>query len=629
VVSLIWLVPAIPFASFIILALWGRLIGKRLSSIVGAGSIGLSAFFAVLSAIGYFGLPSDTVSFSQTLWQWFSAGSLQIKLSLYLDPLSVLMILVVTIVGFLIHYYSVSFMADDEGVSRFFAYMNLFVGFMLILVLADNLLFLIIGWEGVGLCSYLLIGFWYKDPANGAAARKAFIVTRIGDVALLIALFVLFYNFKTLDIQQILSGAGSQWTVGASVAVISAVLLLGGAVGKSSQLPLQTWLPDAMAGPTPTSALIHAATMVTAGVYLITRMHVIFDMAPSILLLVAIVGAATLLLAGFAALGQRDIKRVLAYSTISQIGYMFFAMGVGAYSAAMFHFMTHAFFKALLFLGAGVIIKAMDHEHNMYKMGGLKKPMPVTFWTFLVGCASLSAVPLISSGFYSKDTIIWAAWDSPAGSPILWLAGLLGALLTSLYTFRMFFLTFYGENKGGVKGEPDGTMHFPLITLATLATFGGFIYMPETLGGFAPLGHFLGRVIPAFHSSESIATEALFQIITAVVSLGGIYLAYVYFIRRREKVESAEYYPFSQQLWNFFFAGLGFDWLYEHLFVIPYKWIAEINRKDVVDYPFKGLAYINVKLSQALSLTQNGSLRAYAFAISIGALIILIIVVIR
>ena len=626
--SLIWLVPAIPLLSFIILVLWGHRLGKIITGLFGAGSIGLSALFAILTSIGYFSLPATDISSSQQLWHWFTAGSLDVTLSLYLDPLSLLMILVVTVVGFLIHFYSLSFMAEDDGFSRFFAYMNLFVGFMLILVLADNLLFLIIGWEGVGLCSYLLIGFWYKDPSNGAAARKAFIVTRIGDVAFLIALFVLFYNFKTLNIQEILLSAKNSWAVGASVATLTGILLLGGAVGKSAQLPLQTWLPDAMAGPTPVSALIHAATMVTAGVYLITRMHVIFDLAPAARLLVAIVGAATLVISGFAALGQRGIKRVLAYSTISQIGYMFLAMGVSAYSAAMFHFMTHAFFKALLFLGAGVVIKAMDDEHNMYKMGGLRKPMPVTFWTFLIGCMSLSAVPLISSGFYSKDTIIWSAWASPDGGTILWLAGLLGALLTSLYTFRMFFLTFYGENKGKVEREPGGTMLFPLIALASLATLGGLIDMPRTLGGFTPLAHFLGRAIPVMESHKSIGLEALFQIITAATSLFGIYIAYVFFVKLRARVEQAEYFPFGKPLWHFFLAGLGFDWLYDHLLVKPFVWLARTDRNDVVDYPYKGLALLNIALSRALSLTQSGNVALYAAGISIGALIILFILVI-
>ncbi|HOK48459.1 MAG TPA: NADH-quinone oxidoreductase subunit L, partial [Bryobacteraceae bacterium] len=352
---------------------------------------------------------------------------------------------VVTFVSFLIHVYSTEFMAGDDGYSRFFAYMNLFVASMVTLVLAGDLLLLLLGWEGVGLCSYLLIGFWYRDPANGAAGQKAFIVTRVGDTAFLVALFILFTNLRTLDIQEVMRRALAEWPVGSGLAVASAALLLGGAVGKSAQLPLQTWLPDAMAGPTPTSALIHAATMVAAGVYLIARTHRLFILAPPVMTAVAVIGAATLLLAGFSALTQHDIKRVLAYSTISQIGYMFLALGVGAWASAIFHFMTHAFFKALLFMAAGVVINALHHEHNMFRMGGLRRRLPIAFWTFTIGGASLAGLPLITAGFYSKDRIIWDAWVSEGGGAGLWLAAILGVFLTSLYIFRAVFLVFFGE----------------------------------------------------------------------------------------------------------------------------------------------------------------------------------------
>ena len=358
-------------------------------------------------------------------------GGFAPEIALYLDALSVVMILVVTIVSFLIHLYSAEYMAEEEGYSRFFAYMNLFVGSMLVLVLADNLVFLYLGWEGVGLCSYLLIGFWYKDAANGRAAMKAFIVTRIGDTAMAIGLFFLFNNLGTLQIQELMRRAVEQWPVGSTAAIAAAALLLGGALGKSAQLPLQTWLPDAMAGPTPVSALIHAATMVTAGVYLIARTNVLFTLAPPVQFAVAIIGCATLLMAGFSAMTQFDIKRVLAYSTISQIGYMFLALGVGAWSSAIFHFVTHAFFKALLFLGAGVVIMGLHEERDMFKMGGLRKQLPVTFWTFLVGAASLAALPLVTGGFYSKDPILWHAWLSQRGGLWLGIGGVVGALLRS------------------------------------------------------------------------------------------------------------------------------------------------------------------------------------------------------
>src|SRR6185312_7725261 len=345
----------------------------------------------------------------------------------------------------------------------------------------DNLLFLYLGWEGVGLCSYLLIGFWYRDSANGLAARKAFVVTRVGDTAMAIGIFVLFTNLGTLEIQPLMRQAIAHWSVGSALPLAAAALLLGGALGKSAQLPLQTWLPDAMAGPTPVSALIHAATMVTAGVYLIARMHVLYDLAPPIQTAVAVIGALTLLLAGFSALNQTDLKRILAYSTISQIGYMFLALGVGAWSAAIFHFMTHAFFKSLLFLGAGVVILELHEEHDMFKMGGLWRELPVVFWTFLIGSASLAAVPIVTAGFYSKDLILFDAWSSAAGGPWLWLAGLVGALLTSLYTFRMVFLTFFGDLQGRPAGHGGWRMEGPLVVLAVLAIVAGFVELPPTL----------------------------------------------------------------------------------------------------------------------------------------------------
>ena len=377
---LLFLVPSLPFLGFLVLVALGRRMSKGQVALVGVGSIGLSAVVAVSVGLTFVIDPPEEEFFSQTLWTWIKIGNFQPSIAFYLDSLSVIMIMVVTVVGFLIHLYSAEYMLEDEaGYARFFSYMNLFVGSMLTLVLADNLLLLYLGWEGVGLCSYLLIGFWYNDPANGRAARKAFIVTRIGDTAMLVGLLLLFTKLGTLQIQPLMEAASTKWVAGSSITIAAAGLLMGGALGKSAQLPLQTWLPDAMAGPTPTSALIHAATMVTAGVYLIARTNVLFTMAPVIQLTVAAVGAGTLILAGCSALTQRDIKRVLAYSTISQIGYMFLAVGVGAWSAAMFHFMTHAFFKALLFMGAGVIILGLHHEQDMFKMGGLRKQAPLVF----------------------------------------------------------------------------------------------------------------------------------------------------------------------------------------------------------------------------------------------------------
>ncbi|MEJ2210030.1 MAG: NADH-quinone oxidoreductase subunit L, partial [Anaerolineae bacterium] len=497
----LWLVPALPFAGFVILALLGSRLPKRAVAGVGVSSVGLSAAVTLAIAGTFIASPPPDHAFTQTLWTWIDVAGFSPAIGLHLDALSTMMILVVTFVGFLIHLYSSEFMAEDKDYRRFFAYMNLFVGSMLTLVLADNLLLLYLGWEGVGLCSYLLIGFWYRDPDNDHAARKAFIVTRVGDAAFAIGLFLLFDQLGTLQIQDLMERASSQWAAGSALPIAAAALLLGGAVGKSAQLPLQTWLPDAMAGPTPVSALIHAATMVTAGVYLIARTHVLFTLAPAVMLAVAIVGALTLLLAGVSGLAQWDIKRVLAYSTISQIGYMFLALGVGAWSAAIFHFMVHAFFKALLFLGAGVIIIKLKDEHNIFKMGGLRKELPLTFWTFLAGSLALSAFPLVTAGFYSKDLILYDAWASASGSPWLWAAGLVGALLTSLYTVRVVFIAWLGEPHPLVREaspipRAGWRMSLPLVVLGVLSIVSGFVEIPEVLGNKPFLSDFLHTALP-------------------------------------------------------------------------------------------------------------------------------------
>ncbi len=582
--AFLFLIPALPFAGFIILALAGRRLSKPTTAVIGAGSVGLSALLAVLTAIQFVVSPPQGRAITQTLWTWMQFDGYEPAIALVLDPLSLIMVLVVTIVGFLIHIYSAEHMEHEEGYSRFFAYMNLFVGAMLTLVLADNLLFLYLGWEGVGLCSYLLIGFWYKDPLNGQAARKAFIVTRIGDTAMALGLFLLFTSFNTLNIQELMQAVSKQWPAGSSTAILAAALLLGGAVGKSAQLPLQTWLPDAMAGPTPVSALIHAATMVTAGVYLIARTHVLFALAPAVQTAVAVIGALTLLLAGFSALTQKDIKRVLAYSTISQIGYMFLALGVGAWSAALFHFMTHAFFKALLFLAAGVVIMAQHEEHDMFKMGGLRTRLPITFWTFLIGACSLSALPLVTAGFYSKDLILWQAWSSPTGGAWLWLAGLIGAFITSIYTFRMVFLTFFGEAKMELSWKPGARTVVPLAILAFFSVIGGFVDLPENLGNLPLLSDFLQ---PVFH--ESLAgsgtkgNETLFQAISGLVSLAGIFIAFMIYVRRPHYADEVVRNSAASALHRFWFSGWGFDRLYDALFVRPFLWLAQVNRNDFID----------------------------------------------
>lgn len=624
--GLVPLIPLLPFAGYLLLALFGRKMGKGAVATIGVGSIGLSALATIVLGISFVSAPPARDFYDVTLWTWIHVANFDPGIAFHLDSLSLLMSFVITFVGFLIHLYSSEFMEEDEGFSRFFAYMNLFVGSMLVLVLADNLLLLYLGWEGVGLCSYLLIGFWYKDPANGLAARKAFIVTRVGDTALSIGFFILFTSFGTLHIQKLLALAPQEWSAGSGAAVAVAALLLGGAVGKSAQLPLQVWLPDAMAGPTPVSALIHAATMVTAGVYLIARTHVIFALAPAVQMIVAIVGTLTLLIAGFTALTQHDIKRVLAYSTISQIGYMFLALGVGAYSAAMFHFMTHAFFKALLFLGAGVVIHCMHHEHNMFKMGGLKNILPVTYWTFLIGSASLAAVPLVTAGFYSKDAIIWAAWSSEIGSPWLWAGAIVGAFITAVYTFRMLFVTFFGDAKMQPDRLPHMRMKIPLIVLAACSLLAGFIETPETLGHIDSFSQFMHSVLPSLTVEHlGIATEVLFQIIAAAVALTGIYIAYHVYVR---KPRSADAIISTQAaaLHRFWFSGWGFDWLYNKLFITPYVWIARINRNDIIDSLYTGIAAAAQFNHRLLKQTQNGRVRSYAAGIVGGAVVILAII---
>jgi NADH-quinone oxidoreductase subunit L len=626
--ELLGLIPALPFAGFIVLVLAGKRLPRPAAAAVGTGSVGLSAAAMVLVGIEFLGTPPPDHVYSQTIWIWLSVGSFKPVIAFYLDALSMVMIFVITFVGFLIHLYSTEFMIDDEGYSRFFAYMNLFVGSMLTLVLADNLLLLYLGWEGVGLCSYLLIGFWYTEPENGYAARKAFVVTRVGDAAMAVGLFLLFTRLDTLQIQDVMARAAQSWPVGSTLPVAAALLLLGGAVGKSAQLPLQTWLPDAMAGPTPVSALIHAATMVTAGVYLIARTHVLFTLAPMVMMIVAIVGAATLLLAGFSGLTQYDIKRVLAYSTISQIGYMFLALGVGAWAAGIFHFMIHAFFKALLFLGAGSIIIVLDHEHNMFKMGGLRRQLPVTFWTFLAASGALSAVPLITSGFYSKDLIIWQSYASTRGNFWLWIAGLVGAFLTSMYTFRMVFLTFFGPAHAQVDHRPGIRINLPMVVLAVLSLIAGFIDLPKILGNLPLFSDFLHSALPAASILPVRAGyEGLFTIISGAVSLSGIFVIYLFIQRYRRLTENLVASAVGGRLHHFWFAAWGFDWLYDRLLVRPYVWLARIDRDDVVDLFFDGTAWVNRMGYRALSFSQTGHIRWYAAGMAIGAAVFIGMVV--
>jgi NADH-quinone oxidoreductase subunit L len=614
VISWLWLIPALPFVSATLLILFGSSLPRRAVAAVGVGSIGLSALVTALIAASFVTAPPAGHAYTQVLWTWISVAGFQPQIGLYLDALSLVMVLVVTFVGFLIHIYSAEFMLEDEGYSRFFAYMNLFVASMLTLLLGNNLLVLLLGWEGVGLCSYLLIGFWYRDPANGRAARKAFIVTRVGDCAMMVALFLLFTQLGTLQIQDLMQRASVAWPSGSTWAVAAALLLLGGAVGKSAQLPLQVWLPDAMAGPTPTSALIHAATMVTAGVYLIARTHVLFSLAPVAQWTVAVVGAATLLLAGFSALTQHDIKRILAYSTISQIGYMFLALGVGAWHAAIFHFFTHAFFKALLFLGAGVIINAVHDEHSIFRMGGLRKELPVAFWTFLAGGCALAGLPFITAGFFSKDLIIWQAWSASGGHPTLWVAGMLGAGLTSLYTFRLIFRVFFGPLGMPVTKRPGYAMKVPLVILAVLAIVGG--YLKE------PLLAFLHSALPAtIEARAGSLTETGSEAIAGLLFLVGLYLAYVFHLQKRSLSDSLVSYPIGRALHQWWFAGWGFDWIYDKVFVQPFVWVANVSRSDFVDAVYTGIARMADVSYRWVSSTETGRVRWYVTAMAAGSVL--------
>lgn len=599
-------IPGLPLLSSALLVLFGARMPRRLAALLGAGSVGLSALLVAQQVIGYAGDPART----SMLWQWMSVGGFSADIAFYIDGLALVMMAVVTGVGFLIHVYSIEFMWEDEGFCRFFAYMNLFVGAMLLLVMADNMLLLFLGWEGVGMCSYLLVGFWYREAANGAAARKAFIVTRVGDASMALGMFLLFTELGTLHIQPMLAAAGAQWNVGGTLPVLATALLLGGAVGKSAQLPLQTWLPDAMAGPTPVSALIHAATMVTAGVYLIARLHGLFLLAPATLQAVAWLGLATLLLAATAALVQRDIKRILAYSTISQIGYMFLAMGVGAFSFGIFHLMTHAFFKALLFLSAGALTHCLHHEHDIFRMGGLRGRLPVVFLGFLVGSAALAALPF-TSGFYSKDGILLAAWDAPGIGPWLWSGAICGAILTGIYSFRLLFVAFFGAVQTEPDRRPGARMAVPLVLLALLSLLGGAISLP--LDGVLP-----EAVHP--HVPRAVAWLSI------GLPLVGVALAYALFLGRQLSIAGFAASRAGRALAETFRVGWGFDALYDALLVNPYRTVAHRVRGEPVD-GFYGLVVRVSRLGhRLLAALQTGELRWYAMSYAAGLIGVIVIV---
>lgn len=604
-----------PLFAFVVLTIARERLPEKFVALIGVGSIGVSAFLTTIVGYQFLADPVPGGVYSESLWTWMQVGSFAPTFTLKLDALSLVMLGVVTGVGFFIHLYASWYMRGDEGYARFFSYMNLFVASMLFLVLADDLLFLYFGWEGVGVCSYLLIGFWYKDPANGAAARKAFIVTRIGDTLMIVGLFVLYREFGTLQIDTILQAAPQAWATGNQTATLACLLLLGGAVGKSAQLPLQTWLPDAMAGPTPVSALIHAATMVTAGVYLIARMEPLFVLSPFALACVGTIGAITLLLAGFTALMQTDIKRILAYSTMSQIGYMFLAEGVGAFDGAMFHLMTHAFFKALLFLSAGSVILAMHHEQDIFKMGGLRTRLPFVFVCMLAGSLALVAFPF-TAGYFSKDEILHQAYLS--GHHGLWVAGLVGAFLTSLYSFRLIFVVFFGPQRWQHTTDvqttaPTSTQspshHIPLAVLLVMSLIGGYIHLPLD-------GLFTEQVAIS-------ADNALIEHLPAVVSLAGLTLAWMLFLRSPQLPAALAANGVTGVIGRWWRNAWGFDALYDLLFVRPFVWLANMNRNDILDQIVSVVPLGLRGLGSALSHTQNGNLRGFAAVATIGLCVLL------
>lgn len=616
--------PFYPLVSFLLLIYFGKRLSWTMATCLSVGAMVLSAVTSFI-VVNMLSVQSPVIT--THLWQWFElklvgSPAENINISFYLDGLSAVMISVVTGIGLLIHLFAAAYMKEDENFTRFMAYMNLFIVAMLILVLADNLVLLYLGWEGVGLCSFLLIGFWYQEKANVLAARKAFIVTRIGDTAMAIGLFMLFKALGQLNIQDLTQSANSLWQAGDEAPYWIALLLLGGAVGKSAQLPLQTWLPDAMAGPTPVSALIHAATMVTAGVYLIARMNGIFLLAPEVMTYVAWVGALTLVLAGVAALAQNDIKRVLAYSTMSQIGYMMLSLGAGAFSAGVFHLMTHAFFKALLFLTAGAIILALHHQQNLFKMGGLLKRLPFETSMFIIGLICLMALPG-SSGFFSKEAIIAQLWSSNTAGPFFWYCAIFGALLTSIYSCRLFFLAFMGERRFDHELQPSSSklLKLSLIVLAILSLVGGLFAntLEVGLSDVFPTHSLLNLQEPHWLHSVAIATPFI-----------GIVFSWFYFSNYRGANRSGESSNETLQdkpsvFMLFYRHGLGFDHFYHVLFVKPYCFLAQLNRNDIFDQLIMLNAWYVSICHDVLKSSQNGKLRWYAAAIGLAATVLLLV----
>lgn len=623
-IDLVWLVPLIPLLGFIINGLGRDTLSKNLIGFIGSGVIFLS--FALSLGI-FFELGANAnKSHEVFLFDWISAGDLHIPFSFLVDPLSSMMLLIITGVGFLIHIYSIGYMHSDAGFGKFFSYLNLFIFFMLLLVLGSNYLIMFIGWEGVGLCSYLLIGFWYTNSSYASAAKKAFVMNRIGDLGFLLAVFIMFQTFGSIEFSKVFPQAADMLPGQTSIILITLFLFIG-ACGKSAQLPLFTWLPDAMAGPTPVSALIHAATMVTAGVYMIARSNVLFDLAPVIQHLVTIIGLATAVLGALIALTQTDIKKVLAYSTVSQLGYMFVGLGVGAYDGAFFHVITHAFFKALLFLCAGSVIHAMHHQQDMRHMGGLRKKLPITFVTMLVGTIAISGLPPFS-GFFSKDEILAHAFEY---NKIVWAIAVFTAFLTAFYMFRMLYLTFYGTYRGSHHAEEKihespKSVTVPLVILAVLSAVGGFMGVPEALGGSHWLSQWLSPVILHHAPAPDHATEYMLMAVSVVGILISIGLAYQKYVKRG-------HVPVADEGKRTALASLSFqkfyvDEIYNFLIKRPLDALSVFFYKifdiKIVDGIVNGLGWSTSEASKGMRLLQTGNVGFYILMMVVGIISLLL-----
>lgn len=632
--ELVWLIPLLPLIGFIVNGLGRNVLSKGIIGALGSAVVLISF---VCSCVLFLEVYQSRQSgqdgiIQQHLFDWISVGHLNIGLSFLVDPLSAIMLLIVTGIGFLIHIYSIGYMQQDSGFGKFFAYLNLFIFFMLLLVLGSNYLVMFIGWEGVGLCSYLLIGFWYKNKSYASAAKKAFVMNRIGDLGFLLAVFLILGTFGSLEFSTVFPAA-KNFAAGDMTVVSITILLFIAATGKSAQIPLFTWLPDAMAGPTPVSALIHAATMVTAGIYMIARSNVLFVLSPFTLQLITVIAIGTALLAAAIALTQNDIKKVLAYSTVSQLGYMFLGLGVGAFTGAFFHVLTHAFFKALLFLGAGSVIHGMSDEQDMRKMGGLKKAMPVTFITMLIGTIAISGIPPFS-GFFSKDEILANAF---AANPVLWILGFIGALMTAFYMFRMLFMTFYGPFRGNDEQkhhlhESPKSMTLPLIVLAILSIVGGAINFPAVLGGNHWLEDFLQ---PVFAESKALvpmvqhlehSTEYMLMAISVVGVLIMVAWAYARYVKGQQ-IPSQDGEP-RGFLANLSYRKFYVDELYDAVVVRPVHWLSSflgtIVDRNGIDGMVNGAGKAAFDTGKVLRLLQNGNVGFYLLMMVIGVIAIFV-----